>query len=285
MPRWLLYCLLAVALWGAWGVIPKNLGALSASQQQAFSTVGILPVLAFLLSSRHIRGGGWKLHGALIAFVAGVASSLGNLAYYAALGEGGSKASVLAPLTSLYPLVVVALATAFLGERPSRLQLAGIALALASIYLFVMKPGESMSLAGGAPALAAIALYGVAGTLQKVAADRLSGALATVWFLAAFIPLGGYLIATRPMEWQLPLEAWGWLFLLGITFGLGNLLYLAACAAGAKASVVAPLTGLYPAVVVPLAVYFFQESISRREWAAIALALLAVVGLSQERKR
>jgi uncharacterized membrane protein len=162
----------------------------------------------------------------------------------------------------------------------------GIALALTSIYLFnpLKEPGDLANLAGGAPAIAAIGLWAVSATLQKVAANGISSELATVCFLGAFLPLGGFLMATRPMEWQLSLSTWGWLTLLGLTFGVGNLLYLAACGAGAKASIAAPLSGLYSLVAVPLAVVFFGEEIGILEEAAIGLALLAVVGLSQERK-
>lgn len=286
MPKWFLFCLLAVLFWGSWAVIPKKLGSMTASEQQAASTLGIVPVLLVLVFSKRLLRGERKLRGGTIAFAAGVLSGLGNLAYYAAIGEGGSKASVLAPLTALYPVVVVVLAMIFLGERPSWLQLAGIALALASIYLFnpLKSPDDLFHFAGGAPAFAAIGLWAVSATLQKVASNGISSELATICFLGAFIPLGGFLIATRPMEWHLPLSTWGWVTLLGLTFGVGNLLYLAAFEAGAKAAIAAPLTGLYSLVAVLLAVFFFDETIRWREDAAIGLALLAVVGLSQERK-
>lgn len=286
MQRWFVYCLLAVVFWGAWAVIPKKLGMLSGSQQQALSTVGLIPILLALALSKSVRAEQKKLRGCVIAVVAGVASGLGNLAYYAAMGEGGSKASVLAPLTALYPVLVVVLAMLFLRERPSPPQFAGIALALASIYTFnpIESARDLSQLAGGATAFAAIGLWAVSGTLQKVAADTVSGKLATLCFLGAFIPLAGFLAAREERQWSFSLETWLWLTLLGLTFGLGNLLYLAACSAGAKASVAAPLSGLYPLVAVPLAVIFFGETIGPREGAGIALATLAVVGLSVERK-
>jgi len=276
-----------VVLWGFWAVIIKKLGSMSASQAQAGSTLGLLPVLGVLALSKDLRRGENKAQSGVIAFVAGVAAGLGNLAYYAAIGEGDSKVSVLAPLTALYPVGTVILATLFLRERPSGLQLLGIVLALASIYLFnpLGNASDVLNLSAGAPAFAAIGLWAVSATLQKVASSGISSALATVCFLGAFIPLGALLLATRPMQWDLPLAAWGWLVLLGLTFGAGNLFFLAACGAGAKASVAVPLSGLYSLVAVPLAVFALGEKIEKNQVAAIALALLAVVGLSRERRK
>ena len=57
-------------------------------------------------------------------------NGLGNWAVFACL-EKGAKASVAIPLTALYPLCTIALATIFLHERPSALQWLGIGLALA----------------------------------------------------------------------------------------------------------------------------------------------------------
>jgi transporter family protein len=55
------------------------------------------------------------------------------VAFYTALESG--KASVIAPLTSLFPLVTVLLAVVILKERLNYGQYAGLALALAAIYL------------------------------------------------------------------------------------------------------------------------------------------------------
>jgi uncharacterized membrane protein len=54
--------------------------------------------------------------------------------------EKGAKASVAIPLTALYPLCTVALATAFLNERPTVLQWIGIALAVAAGAMLSYEP-------------------------------------------------------------------------------------------------------------------------------------------------
>jgi transporter family protein len=65
----------------------------------------------------------------LVGLIAGAVNGLGNWAVFACL-EKGAKASVAIPLTALYPLCTIVLATAFLKERPTVLQWLGIALAV-----------------------------------------------------------------------------------------------------------------------------------------------------------
>jgi len=72
--------------------------------------------------------------------------------------------------------------------------------------------------------------------------------------------------------------------LVGFTLGFGNLAILAAFARGGKASIITPLTGLYPVVSVPIAVCFLKETVGAREAIGIALALLSVVALSHEKR-
>ena len=56
------------------------------------------------------------------------------LFFYWALA--GGKASVVVPLTALYPVVTLGLALLILGERLSLRQSIGVALALTAIFLF-----------------------------------------------------------------------------------------------------------------------------------------------------
>jgi len=127
-----------------------------------------------------------------------------------------------------------------------------------------------------------IGLWGVAGLVMKVATDDVSAELATFWFLAAFIPLGAVLVATAPMSRSLAPRDMLMAAVLGTSYGLGNLALLAAYRSGGRASIVTPLTGLYPIVTIPLAVLLFGETLGARETAGIALALAAGVALSYE---
>ena len=70
---------------------------------------------------------------------------------------------------------------------------------------------------------------------------------------------------------------------LGLFFSLGNFTLLMAFASSGKASIIAPLAGLYPLVSVPVAIVFLGEKIGLRETAGIALALVSVAALSFEK--
>ena len=56
------------------------------------------------------------------------------MAYFEAMVKGG-KASVVTPVTALFPMVTVVLALVFLKERLGRVQWVGLGLAFVAIYL------------------------------------------------------------------------------------------------------------------------------------------------------
>jgi len=64
----------------------------------------------------------------------GILGGVGNMAYFEAMVKGG-KASVVTPVTALFPMVTVLLALVFLKERLGRTQWIGLALAFVAIYL------------------------------------------------------------------------------------------------------------------------------------------------------
>ena len=283
MRRWLLWSTGAVVSWGLWAFIPNLIPELSAPQQQALSTLGLAPVLVVLGLRRRGPAPGSRRRGIAIAFAAGVLSCLGNVAYYHALRSGGKAAAVVA-VTNLYPLVSVLGALLFLRERLSPTQAAGIPLSLVAIWLFNVKDTSGLLSGWLAYALIPIALWGVTGLMQKICTFHISGELSTLWFHAAFIPVGGAILLWDPLAGPVPLSTWLLAAGLGLCFGLGNLALLMAFACGGKASVIVPLTGLYPVVSVPLAGGYLGEELAAREWGGIALALAAVVALSWERR-
>jgi len=100
-------------------------------------TVGLSPLMVFVgwtvyrHSPREDRAARRK--GVFWAFLTGVLGGLGNLAFFEALVKGG-QASVVAPVTALFPMVTVLLAMLFLKERLGRVQWVGLALAFVAIY-------------------------------------------------------------------------------------------------------------------------------------------------------
>ena len=67
MPRWLRWSLLALLSWGIWALMAKLIGdRLSGAQNQALSTLGILPIMLALGVSRKFSATGNRRRGILL---------------------------------------------------------------------------------------------------------------------------------------------------------------------------------------------------------------------------
>jgi len=140
MFAWLVYSLVTILLWGAWGAVFKVASSgVDANTNQIFFTVGLLPLMLVLFpaAARHGAVGPQRHSGIAWAFVTGILGGAGNIAFFRALQSGG-KVSIVAPATALFPIVTVILAVTFLRERISKQQIIGFALALVAIYLLSM---------------------------------------------------------------------------------------------------------------------------------------------------
>jgi bacterial/archaeal transporter family protein len=128
MNSWMLFALVAIALYGIVGLFQKMATTrVSAAASVVSCAVGyLLPFPYLLIASDPFVSGTLYL---AIGFLVGVTSQLGSWFLFAAL-ESGAKASVAVTLTALYPFVTVLLATIFLRERLTALQWFGVALAL-----------------------------------------------------------------------------------------------------------------------------------------------------------
>ena len=284
IPQWFLWAVLAVVCWGLWAITSKLIGeALTAGQSQALSTLGLLPVLAVLAkSARGSRARGGKGWGAALA--AGVTVCAGNVAYYHALKIGGKAATVVS-VTALYPLVTVLLAILVLRERLNWVQALGIALSLVSITMFNIASVEGFMTGWLAYALVPVVMWGVGGALQKISTNYISGEASTFWFLLAFVPVTVVLLLWEPLRVIPSAKTWVLVAALGLLFSVGNLAILFAFAREGKASIIAPLAGLYPVVSIPVAILFLGERVTAKEWTAIVVALVAVVALVFEGRK
>jgi bacterial/archaeal transporter family protein len=145
LPVWLFWSLATIVLWGAWGLVSKVASnGVDAYVNQLLYTAGLIPLLAFVAwgvakekpgavtsaeeAKKTLR------RGILWAFLTGILGGVGNLAFFQALVTGGN-ASVVAPVTALFPMVTVLLALVVLRERIGRTQWVGLLLALVAIYM------------------------------------------------------------------------------------------------------------------------------------------------------
>ena len=136
--HWMAYAAVAIVLWGVNGLFMKlGTNRVSARSMVIWVTVGFLVLLPLLWNESTL--GGLSAGVISVGLIAGMVNGLGNWAVFACL-EKGAKASVAIPLTALYPLCTVILATIFLKERPSALQWLGIALAVAAGAMLSYEP-------------------------------------------------------------------------------------------------------------------------------------------------
>jgi transporter family protein len=288
MPRWLSYSLISLSLFGIWGfvstVISKDVAPLTV---QVLSTIGLLPVAVILGFSQKLRKGTNFAQGILLATATGVLGGAGNVAFYKALQLGG-EGSVIVPLTGMYPLVAVILARYLLEERLNRIQTLGIGLALIAIYLF--SPRDSLGVAFSWRSvfsawmmygLVALVLFGLTVITIKLATRCISDELSTIFYTVGYILLAIVIVGARSVDWNLSWKNWSLGILVGLLMATSTLSVFIAYRWG-KASIVAPVTALYPLVTVLLAGLILKERFDLPKIAAIVLALMAGAALSME---
>ena len=138
MIHWMVYASFAIVLWGVNGLFMKlGTNRVSARSMVIWVTAGFVLLLPLMWTTTTLSDLSTRV--ILVGLIAGAVNGLGNWAVFACL-EKGAKASVAIPLTALYPLCTVALATAFLKERPTVLQWIGIALAVAAGAMLSYEP-------------------------------------------------------------------------------------------------------------------------------------------------
>lgn len=121
--------------------------------------------------------------------------------------------------------------------------------------------------------------WGVVGLLQKLSTNCISAESALIWLVVGFVILAPVFYPGKALFSYSPRSLV--YILASATFNAtGAWALLAAMKSGGKASLVVPLTALYPLVVVLAAPLILRESISMLQGAGVTCALAAVVLLS-----
>jgi transporter family protein len=148
---------LTILMWGFWGFFGKLALERRMSPLTVFLAeiiVSALCALPVLLVLRRGPAGAqpyasWNVFGLL----SGTGLALGLLFYYFALEK--AEASVIVPLTSVYPVVSVLLGYFVLGERLRLAQWVGVALVIVGVVLLLSGPAAATSANGGPAAFEA----------------------------------------------------------------------------------------------------------------------------------
>jgi transporter family protein len=131
--NWFTASLLVIVLWGVVGVLQK-IGSNHSTSNSLFlwTTLGYIAIVPLLMSNSQI----FHLPKTSLIFglLSGLTNGLGAWCLYSAL-ERGAPASVAVPLTALNPLITIILAFAFLHERLTSAQIAGVTLAIIAAVL------------------------------------------------------------------------------------------------------------------------------------------------------
>ena len=238
------------------------------------------PTLVLIAAVVIVRGvrfapGPWIFAGVL----AGLVGLVGLAAIYRGMAVG--VVSVVSTIAATGPMipVLVGLVT---GERPTALQLTGIAMALAGIALlaFDRRPTERgrRVIPGVGLALLAALAFGVFLVAIRYASrpDPLWGVLATRTGSVGALMVLGLVFRSRIRVPRLDLPA---LFAVGVLDVAADVFFAFATTIGLL-SVVSILSSLYPVATVVLARIVLNERMARLQQAGIGLALTGVILIS-----
>lgn len=133
IPPWFFFASLVLLCWGVVGLLQK----LSTNRVSAESALIWLVVGFFILDPVFYPGRSvfhYPVHSLLFILICSALNAIGALALFAAMKNGG-KASIVVPVTALYPLVVVLLGPVVLKEAITGLEGAGVLCSLAAVVL------------------------------------------------------------------------------------------------------------------------------------------------------
>ncbi len=133
LPPWFWFATVVLVTWGIVGLLQKlSTNYISAESSLIWLVVGFFLIQPWLYPGKSLFD--YSIRGLTWAVLSGTLNALGAWALFAAMKNGG-KASIVAPFTALYPLVVVVTAPVVLHETISPRQGVGVLCALAAVVL------------------------------------------------------------------------------------------------------------------------------------------------------
>lgn len=121
--------------------------------------------------------------------------------------------------------------------------------------------------------------WGIVGLLQKLSTNHVSAESSLIWLVVGFLLLEPFFYR-GPAIFHYTKVNLIYALLSGLLNAVGAWALFASLKSGGKASIVSPLTALYPVVVIALVPFLLHESVPRLQWAGVGCALIAVIFLS-----
>jgi drug/metabolite transporter (DMT)-like permease len=263
---------------GVWGG-GDFAGAIAAKRASVFRVVAIAHAFGLILMLVLVWISGERVP-PIAAFgwgaVAGVTDAFGVAALYKGLSTG--RMGVVAPVASVITAVLPVLFGIHIEGLPGRMQLAGFALAVISLWLITRPDGALDARRGLGLAVLAGAMFGL-----LLISGKEAGRYAVLWPLvgarAASTILMFTIVAFSPRDPNPLRPAMVPILLSGGLDSLANAMFIAATRHG-RLDVSAVLSALYPASTVILARVVLKEEISKMQAIGIAGALIAVMLIS-----
>jgi len=265
------FSLFAAVAWGggdfSGGIATKRTSVFRVVAVAHFAGLTLMLVMA-LVTREPFPPPNSLLWGAFAGFI----GAFGITALYRGLAVG--RMGVVAPVAAVVTGVLPVLIGTYTDGLPDRLQLAGFALALVSIWLVAGNSDSGNSRSGvGLAALAGV-MFGL-----FLIAGKQAGHAGIFWPLVAARAISTCLMLVLVLLSPRGPRTFGaalWPMLLsGLLDSAGNALFIAATRHG-RLDVAAVLSSLYPASTVILARWLLKERIGKMQSVGIVCALVSV---------
>jgi DME family drug/metabolite transporter len=274
---------LAAISWGTTGSVSTVLVARAGAQPFLVGAARMAVAAVLLVVAARAAGARWPGRSALAPSAAlGACMAAYQAAYFTAVAMTGIAVTALVAICSA-PLMIVLLAAAVLGERPTRRTAVALALGVAGTALLVLEPAGAPAAPARSAAGVLLALVaGLAYALYVVVTKRTLARAAPLPLTAATFTAAAVFMLPLLAWTDAPLgqaaRGWPWLLYLGAVATAGAYALYALGLRRVPAAVAGVVTLLEPLTATLLGVLVFGERLGAATVFG-ALLLVAALGL------